>query len=413
MYLTRARMQYFYDEKNRPYLDLTSQNTAISVGHNHPRVLEAVSRQMDSVVHCSTMFYNEAPVLLAEELVATVPSLARSKGEWLVHLVSSGSEAVDLAVLLARAYTNNYEVLALRNSYHGLISTPMGLTGLSTCKQNIPGTFGIKHCLNPDMYRGVFAGDPKAPQKYARDIHDVIHFSTPGKIAGFIFEPVLMVGGLHPLPEGYLAEACEYAREAGGLIISDEVQTGTLRSATNFWCCEFHGVEPDIIITGKGLSNGLPIGAVLMKREIAEAMSHKTFFSTYGGNPATCAAATEVLRILKEDKMASHVSKIADLFLESFLRIQQAYPSVIGDVRAQGLLLALDVVKDPATREPDPASAKKLLSLIREKGVIMTTGGLGKNVLRAAPTFCVTPDDVKLTEEAVFHAIKTVYGSTS
>ena len=411
LYLTRARMQYFYDERDNRYLDLTAQNTAISVGHNHPRVLEAVRRQMDSVVHCSTMFYNESPVRLAEELVATVPQIANSKEEWLVHLVSSGSEAVDLSLLLARAYTGNFDVLALRSSYHGLLSTPMGLTGLNTCKQNIAGGFGVKHCMNPDMYRGTFAGHPQAPHKYARDVHDVIQYSTPGKVAAFIFEPVIMVGGLHPLPQGYLPEACGYAREAGGLIISDEVQTGTRRSGSHFWSCEKYGVQPDMIVTGKGLSNGLPIGAVIMKREIAEAMAHKVFFSTYGSNPTVCAAATEVMKILKEREVVSHVENVAELFLESFLRIQQRYPGVIGDVRAHGLLLALDVVKDPDTREPDRNAAQEILTAIRETGVIMTTGGLEKNVLRISPPFCVTPEDVQFTEDVILESIKTVYGT--
>ena len=411
LYLTRARMQYVYDERNTCYLDLTAQNTAISVGHNHPRVQAAVRRQMDSTVHCSTMFYNESPVRLAEELVASVPHVANSKEEWLVHLLSSGSEAVDLSLTLARAYTGNFDVLALRNSYHGLLSTPMGLTGLNTCKQNIPGGFGIKHCMNPDMYRGPFAGHPEAPHKYARDVHDVIQFSTPGRVAAFIFEPVIMVGGLHPLPQGYLPEACGYVREAGGLIISDEVQTGTRRPGTHFWSCETYGIQPDMIITGKGLSNGLPIGAVIMRREIAEAMAHKVFFSTYGSNPTVCAAATEVMKILGEQEMASHVRNIGDLFLDSFLRIQKRYPGIVGDVRAQGLLLALDIVKDPETREPDGNSAQKILASIREKGIIMSTGGLGRNVLRVSPPFCVTREDVQLAEDAILEAIKSVYGN--
>ena len=411
IYLTRARMQYMYDERDTRYLDLTANNTAISVGHNHPRVLAAVRRQMDSMVHCSTMFYNESPVRLAEELVATVPHIADSKEEWLVHLVSSGSEAVDLSLILARAFTGNFDVLALRSSYHGLLSTPMGLTGLNTCKQNIAGGFGIKHCMNPDMYRGPFAGHPEAPHKYARDVHDVIQHSTPGRVAAFIFEPVIMVGGLHPLPQGYLPEACGYVREAGGLIISDEVQTGTRRPATHFWSCETYGVQPDMIITGKGLSNGLPIGAVIMRREIAEAMAHKVFFSTYGSNPTVCAAATEVMKILKERETVSHIRKIGDLFLDSCLRIQKRYPAIVGDVRAQGLLLALDIVKDPETREPDRNSAQKILTSLCEKGIIMTTGGLGKNVLRIAPPFCVTPEDVQFTENAILDSIKSVYGN--
>ncbi|KAI6654755.1 alanine--glyoxylate aminotransferase 2, mitochondrial isoform X1 [Oopsacas minuta] len=411
-YLTRARMQYIYDANDTRYVDLTGQNTSISVGHNHPRVVAAIKRQMESVVHCSTMFYNESPVLLAEQLVATVPNISNSKEDWVVHLVSSGSEAVDLAIMLARAYTGNFDVLALRSSYHGLLSTPMGLTGLNTCKQNIAGGFGVKHCMNPDMFRGQFAGDPQAPDKYAQDVRDVIQYSTPGKVAAFIFEPVIMVGGLHPLPQGYLPKACEYVREAGGLIISDEVQTGNGRPGSHFWAVEKYGVQPDIIVTGKGLSNGLPIGAVMMRREVAESMAHKVFFSTYGSNPTVCAAATEVMRILREDKTVSHITNVAELFLESFLRIQQKYPSIIGDVRALGLLLALDVVKDPVSRQPDRESAQKLLTLIRERGVIMTTGGLGKNVLRMNPPLCVTPEDVKLTENAILESIETHYGKS-
>lgn len=410
IYLTRASMQYFYDINNIRYLDLTAQNTAVSVGHNHPRVIAAIKRQLESTVHCSTMFYNDMPARLAEDIVSTVPNIRNSKEEWVVHLMSSGSEAVDLAMMLSRAYTGNFDVLSLRNSYHGLLSTPMGVTGLNTCKQNIAGGFGVRHCMNPDMYRGMFAGDPQAPDKYARDVRDVIQFSTPGKVAAFIFEPVMMVGGLHPLPKDYLPKACQYVREAGGLIISDEVQTGQARSGTHFWACEGYGVQPDIIVTGKGLSNSLPVGAVIMKREIAESMAHKVFFSTFGGNPAVCAASIEVLKILKEEATMSHIKRMSDLFLESFIRIQQTYPSIIGDVRGLGLLLALDVVKDPGTKEPDRESAQKLLTLIRQRGVVMTTGGLGKNVLRASPTYAITPQDIKDTENAILESMETLYG---
>lgn len=281
-YNTRGKMQYIWDYDDNRYLDLLAQNLTISCGHNHPRVVEAVKKQIDTLCHSTTMYYNESAALCAEELVKTFP-----KGhDWVVHFVNSGSEAVDLAIMEARAYTGNFDFISLRNSYHGLQGNAQGVTGVSTCKQNVPHNFGFFHTMQPDTYRGPFANDPNLAQKYGYELKELINHSTSGQISGFLYEQIQGYGGIYPLPKGYITECAKHVKKAGGLIIADEVQTGFGRSGDKYWAFELEeGIVPDIVVMAKGLGNGFPIAAVVSKREIAESITKRSFFNTYGGNP--------------------------------------------------------------------------------------------------------------------------------
>ena len=403
-YLTRARMQYLWDEKGKRHLDLLAQNLTISVGHNHPYVMDAIQKQMNNIVHSTTMYYNESPIKCAEELKKTLPS----KHDWVVHFVNSGSEAIDLAMLLARAYTKSWDILSLRNSYHGLHSTAMGATGLYKCKQDFPTDFGIKHVVQPDMYRGIFSDldEETAVKKYAQEVENTITYSTPGKVAGFLFEQVQGYGGIYHLPQGYLPRVSKYVKDAGGLIIADEVQSGFGRMGTCYWSYELQDIDPDIIVTAKGLGNGLPIAAVMVKREIAEAMTHKQFFNTYGGNPTVCAAGLAVLETIKKENIQERTHKVGNVFKESLLNVQKKYPNVIGDIRGQGLMYGVDIVKDPETKEPNSELAVDVFELMKDNGVIMGLGSLHKNTLRVMPPMCVNEKDAKFMEEVFLYSLE-------
>ncbi|KAB2848764.1 MAG: aminotransferase class III-fold pyridoxal phosphate-dependent enzyme, partial [Hyphomicrobiaceae bacterium] len=287
---SRGERQYLWDEKGKKYIDLLGMNVCISVGHAHPKVNAAVTEQLNTLQHCTTMFYHPVPAHFAEELAERMP-----KGhDWVVHFTNSGAEAIDLALVMAQQHTRNIDMLALRNAYHGATIGAQSLTGISGFRHNIPLLGGIHHIANPDPYRGVFGDDTAA---YLSEIDRTILYSTPGKLAGMIVEPLQGYGGIIEAPSGYLKAAFEKVRAAGGVCIVDEVQSGFGRTGDTFWAFEAHGVVPEIVVMAKGIGNGFPLGAVVAQRRVAESLAGKFSFHTYGANPVSCAAGRAVLRV--------------------------------------------------------------------------------------------------------------------
>jgi len=226
--LRRGQGQYLWDETGKQYIDLLAMNLCISVGHAHPKVLQAVAEQMAELPHCTTMFYHPVPAHLAEELTATMPA----DYEWVVHFTTSGSEAIDLALMMARSYTGNIDVLALRSSYHGATFGAQSVTGIAGFRHCVPQLGGVAFVADPNPYRGVF-GEAVAP--YLDEVDQAIGTATSGRLAGMIVEPVQGYGGILPCPDGYIAGAFERVRAAGGLGIIDEVQCGFGRTGAHFW----------------------------------------------------------------------------------------------------------------------------------------------------------------------------------
>ncbi|CAI7925798.1 unnamed protein product, partial [Closterium sp. NIES-54] len=243
LHVVEGRMQYLYDEDGRRYLDAFAGIVTVSVGHCHPAFVEAVGRQNALLQHTTSIYLNHQIAEYAEELAAKMPGNLKN-----VYFVNSGSEANDMALTMARLFTGNYDVIALRNAYHGMSPATMGLTAHSTWKFNVPQGFGIHHALNPDPYRGVFGADAA---KYAADVDDLLRSSTSGRVAGFIAETIQGVGGTVPLTRGYLPLVYESIRAAGGVCIADEVQTGFGRTGSHYWGFETQGVTPDIVTMAK------------------------------------------------------------------------------------------------------------------------------------------------------------------
>ncbi len=391
--LKKGEMQYIYDQTGKKYLDCLAQNLCISVGHCHPFVNEEVRKQTEAMVHCTTAFHQAIPGHFAEELIATMPA----GQDWVAHFVNSGSEANDLAMLMARLYSGNYEMLALKNSYHGLHFGAMGLTGTKSCRHKVPLGGGVIHVHNPDTYHGMFGDDVAM---YMRDIDEAIDSSTPGPVAGMLIESIQGFGGVFPLPEGYLAGAFERVRAAGGVCISDEVQTGFGRTGSHMWAFEEHGVIPDIIVMGKGIGNGYPLSAVVAKREIAEALAEKKFFNTYGSNPVSCSAGRAVLRVIEDDNIMANVSEAGDHLAKCMETLMDKYP-LIGDFRGSGLMRAIEIVKDRTTREPATEESIEVAELIKDNGVIVGRGGKFGNILRVNPPLCATKDDMQFFAEVL------------
>ena len=396
----RGKGQYLWDDSGTRYIDLLGMNLCISVGHAHPAVVQAASEQIAELTHCTTMFYHPVPAHLAEELAATMPG-----GEdWVVHFTNSGSEAIDLALLMARSSTGNTDMLALRSSYHGATLGAQALTGISGFRHPVPQLGGITFVPEPNQYRGVF-GAGVLP--YLAEIDRAIASSTNGRLAGMIIEPVQGYGGIVPMPPGYLQGAFARVRAAGGCCIVDEVQSGFARTGDNFWAFEADGVVPDIVVMAKGIGNGVPLGAVVAKREIAECMADKFLFHTYGANPVACAAGRAVLRVIREENLQENARRVGAALARRLVDLQQKY-QVIGDVRGRGLMLAIECVKDRATREPDTETTARVFEATREEGLIVSKSGPHRSVLRMVPPLCLSMDDVPAVAERLDRSFAAV-----
>ena len=315
--------------------------------------------------------------------------------DWVVHFTNSGAEAADLALLMARSYTGNIDMLALQTSYHGATFGAQALTGIAGFRHNVPQLGGVSFVAEPNQYRGVF-GAGVAP--YLDDIEHRIHTSTSGKLAGMIIEPVQGYGGIVPMPKGYIAGAFERVRAAGGVCIIDEVQCGVGRTGDHFWGFQAYDVIPDIVIMAKGIGNGIPLGAVVARREVAEVMADKFLFHTYGANPVACSAGRAVLKVIRQERLQENARTVGAALKARIMALQEKYP-IIGDVRGQGLMLAIELVKDRRTKEPAPETTMRVFEETRRQGLIASKSGPYRSVIRMCPPLCLALEDVDAVVE--------------
>lgn len=379
--VVRGWRQYLFDEIGRQYLD--AYNNVPHVGHCHPRITEAARQQM-SVLNTNTRYLHDAINRYAEELCATLPENLN-----VCFFVNSASEANELALRLARARTRAKDMIVLEAAYHGHTT---GLIDISPYKHDGPGGNGAPDWVHtvpiPDGYRGAHKyDDPKAGEKYAAHVRKVIaRLKTSGKgLAGFIAETCPSVGGQIFLPAGYLASVYAAVRAAGGVCIADEVQTGLGRIGTNFWAFQAHDVAPDIVVMGKPIGNGHPIGAVVTTPEIADSFNNgMEFFSTFGGNPVSCAVGLEVLRIVHEENLQEHALRVGNRMLEALRPFVNRFP-LVGDVRGSGLFLGVELVRDRTTLEPADEEASFIANRMRDHGILLGTDGPHHNVVKIRP----------------------------
>lgn len=401
--LVEGKMQWVWDETGRRYLDAIGGIATVSVGHCHPHVVAALQAQNATLQHSTTLYLNPRIAEYAEQLAATLPGRLK-----VCYFVNSGSEANDLALMMARLATGNFDVVALRNGYHGGNASGMGATAQSNWKFNVPQSFGVHHAVAPYPYRGPFGyDDPAAGRKYADDVRNLIECSTPGKIAGFIAESIQGVGGVVEFPGGYLRDVYAHVRAAGGVCIADEVQTGFGRTGTHFWGFEAHGVTPDIVTMAKGIGNGTPLAAVVTTPEIAAVLTQKVHFNTFGGNPVACAAGRAVLEVIAREQTRANCLELGRHLRAGLARLQAKYP-VIGDVRGTGLLLALEFVRDRATKEPARETCAQVFENARELGLLVGKGGLYGQILRIAPPMTITRADADFILAVLDEAIGTL-----
>jgi alanine-glyoxylate transaminase/(R)-3-amino-2-methylpropionate-pyruvate transaminase len=401
MVFRKGQMQYLWDEAGRKYTDLLGMNVCISVGHSHPRVVGAAMAQAQELTHCTTMFYHPVPAHFAQELAALMPKGPKGDIEWVVHFTNSGSEAIDLAMIMARGYTGNLDLLALRTAYHGPTSAAQSVTGIAGWRHpGMPGN--VAFVPDPNQYRGIF-GQGAGAAPYLDEIERVIGSATTGRIAGILVESVQGYGGIIEMPAGYMSGAAERVRAAGGLYIADEVQSGFGRTGDHMWGFEADGVIPDIVVMAKGISNGFPLGAVVARREIAEPMAERFMFHTYGANPTSCAAGRAVLEVIAEDRLQQNARTVGDALLERLRELHQKYQG-IGDVRGRGLMLAIEMVRDRKTKEPDPDLTAEVFEAAREAGLILSKSGPYRSCLRMVPPLCLSLEDVDRVAEGLDRA---------
>lgn len=389
----RGEGQYLWDERGQKYVDLLGMNVCISVGHAHPKVSAAVTEQLNTLQHCTTMFYHPVPAHFAEELAARMP-----KGhDWVVHFTNSGAEAIDLALVMAQTYTGAIDMLALRNAYHGATMGAQSLTGIAGFRHNVPLLGGIHHIANPDPYRGAFGDDVDA---YLADMQGVIDASTSGRLAGLIVEPVQGYGGIVELPKPFLKKATEKVRARGGVLIVDEVQSGFGRTGDSFWAFEHHDVTPEIVVMAKGIGNGFPLGAVVAKREVAESLAGKYYFNTYGASPVSCAAGRAVLQIIDEEGLQQNSRTVGAELRKVLEKLHQRH-EIIGDVRGRGLMLAMELVTDRQSMAPATKETADIFEKTREHGLVVSKSGANRNILRMVPPMCLSLEDVAAVEHAL------------
>ncbi|KAH9669792.1 Alanine--glyoxylate aminotransferase 2 [Citrus sinensis] len=353
--IVEGKMQYLFDENGRRYLDAFAGIVTVSCGHCHPDVLNAIFEQSKLLQHATTIYLHHAIADFAEALASKMPGNLK-----VVYFVNSGTEANELAMLMARLSTGNLGMIALRNAYHGGSSGTIGLTALNTWKYPIPQG-EIHHVVNPDPYHGSFGSDAA---RYAQDLQDHIDFGTSGKVAGFIAETIQGVGGAVELAPGYLKLVYDIVRKAGGVCIADEVQTGFGRTGSHYWGFETQGVIPDIVTMAKGIGNGLPLGAVVTTPEIANVMAQKIQFNTFGGNPVCSAGGLAVLRVIDKERRQAHCADVGSHLLGRLRTLQERH-DIIGDVRGRGLMVGMELVTDRQEKTPAKAETAVLFEKLR------------------------------------------------
>lgn len=379
--IVRGWMQYLYDHAGRQYLDV--YNNVPHVGHSHPRVVQAAIEQMLRL-NTNTRYLHDHLPAFAERLVATLPDPLR-----VCYFVNSGSEANELALRLARARTRRRDVIVMDAAYHGNTTT---LVDISPYKFNGPGGEGAAPWVHvvplPDTYRGKYKrDDPRAGEKYAEFARDVRNPSA------FIAESAPSVGGQIVLPDGYLANIYAIVRAAGGVCIADEVQTAYGRMGTHFYAFEAQGVVPDIVVLGKPIGNGYPLGAVVTTPEIAASFDNgMEFFSTFGGSTVSCAVGLAVLDVVSEERLQEHAREVGAGLLEALRQLAVRHP-LVGDVRGSGLFLGVELVKDRDTLEPATAAASEVVNRMRERGFLLGTDGPFASVLKIRPPMPFTREN--------------------
>lgn len=375
--MVRGSGAYLIAGNGRKYLDTV--NNVAHVGHEHPRIVKAGQEQM-AVLNTNSRYLHENINDLTEALLSTFPQELS-----VVHFVNSGSEANELALRMAKAFTGQKDMIAVEVGYHGNTSACIDVSSYKFDGKGGKGAPEYTHIVPlPDAYRGLYQGE-NTGEKYAAHIQNQIeNIQKKGRnVAGFICESIISCGGQIELPNNYLKTTYESVRIAGGICIADEVQVGCGRVGSHFWGFQLHDVIPDIVTIGKPIGNGHPLAAVICTRAVADAFANgMEYFNTFGGNPVSCAIGNEVLKVIQEEHLQQNALNVGNYLKSELCKLQNDFPE-IGDVRGQGLFLGFELIdkyKKPLTKK-----TIYLANRMKELGILMSTDGKDNNVLKIKP----------------------------
>jgi 4-aminobutyrate aminotransferase-like enzyme/Ser/Thr protein kinase RdoA (MazF antagonist)/murein DD-endopeptidase MepM/ murein hydrolase activator NlpD len=400
--MVRGAGAYLYDSHAHRHVD--AYNNVAHVGHAHPRVVRAVSEQL-SLLNTNTRYLQSQLMRYTEALL----SQFRAPLD-VVFFTASGSEANELALRLARSATRARDLVVMDAGYHGHTTT---LIDISPYKHDGPGGEGAPDWVHtspiPDVYRAQgIVGEP-GPW-FAERVGDVIDRITGSgrRLCGYIAETCPSVGGQIIAPPGFLRGVYERVRAAGGVCIADEVQTGFGRLGTHFWGYEAHDVLPDIVVLGKPIANGYPIGAVVTTRAIADAFdTGMEYFSTFGGSTAACVAALTTLQVTLDEGLQENARRVGDRLLDGLRALERAHP-LIGDVRGSGLFLGVELVRDHETRAPAAAEADRVVQRMRARRVLAGTDGPFHNVIKLRGPMPLSLNDADRIVDVMAQALREV-----
>lgn len=376
-------------DEGKEYIDCFAGIAVVNAGHCNPEVVHAAKEQLEKLVHCCSYLYHNQPVADLAELMARITPGRLKKS----FFANSGAEAIEGAMKLAKLYTGKTEIIALTTSFHGRTWGALSVTGNAGRKRRGgPYASGIAFAPAPFISRSQAASDEEAlGERFARELEDVLRFHTSGDVAAFIAEPVLGEGGIIIPPRNYFKAIKKILDRHGILFIADEVQSGFGRTGQMF-AIEHYGVEPDIIVTAKGIADGFPLGAFTTRDEIAGAFQPGDHLSTFGGNPVSCAAAIANINFLLRENTPAKAKRDGEYVLAKLEALGTDFP-VIGEVRGLGLMIGIELVAEDGT-SPSSAHAEAVRSFCFERGLLVGVGGVNGNVVRVQPPLVITREQI-------------------
>jgi len=391
------------DVNGREYLDCFAGISVVNAGHGNPQIIAAAKAQMDKLVHCSSYIYHVQPVAdLAEKIAHIVPG-----GLTKTFFGNGGAEAIEGAMKLARLYTGKHEFISLHASFHGRSWGTLSITGnMGRKKRGGPYAPGVAFAPAPYAYRSQWRNDPEeCGRQCAKAIEDVIRFATSGDVAAFIAEPVMGEGGIIVPPLNYFKEVKKVLDQHGILFIADEVQSGFGRTGKMF-ALKHYGVEPDILVTAKGIADGFPLSAFTARPEIAAAFKPGDHLSTFGGNPVSCAAALANIEFMEKENLPARATETGNYAMAKLRELQKQNP-LIGEVRGFGLMIGVELVKDEKLT-PAASEAEAIRDALLRQGVLVGVGGVYGNVIRFQPPLIITREQIDRALEAFAAALADV-----
>ncbi|MDX1991394.1 MAG: 4-aminobutyrate--2-oxoglutarate transaminase [bacterium] len=400
IFLVRGEGARLWDVDGNEYIDFVGGIGVLNVGHNHPRVVQAIKAQLEQLTHaCFQVGMYEPYVRLAERLNGIMPG----QGPHKTIFFTTGAEATENAVKIARAATNRPAIVAFRNSFHGRTLMGMSLTGkASPYKQNF-GPFA------PEIYHAPFPYEYRdwSVERALDGLHDLFAMQvSPERVAAVIIEPVLGEGGFVPAPPDFLHELRRITEQHGILFIADEIQSGFGRTG-RMYAIEHSGITPDMVTFAKSVAGGVPLSGVTGHAEIMDAPAPGGLGGTFAGNPLACAAGLAVFEIFDEENLLQRGQELAQGLLTAFQGFQKQYPQ-IGDVRGIGPMIGLEFVKDPATKEPAPEVVNQIIEQARQEGLLLLKAGLYNNVIRVLVPLVATPRDLEEALSALEKSLAAV-----